>query len=142
MSAKQRGNRVQQIAASYKTPSRLFTCAEYLRLPDNGQRYQIQRGELINSPAPDTVHQRIGLRPKKAIMQILESNPVAIMLDAPVEMVFDQQSVVQPDRGVILQDRKSIITKTNIQLTADCLPGSTLTWQDVFAVGIKLSQFL
>ncbi len=75
-------------------------------------------------------------------MQILESNPVAIMLDAPLDMVFDLQNVVQPDRGVILQDRKSIITKTNIQLTADCLPGSTLTWQDVFPVGIKSSQFL
>ncbi len=124
MSAKQRGNRVQDMAASYRAPSRPFTYAEYLHLPDNGQCYQILRGELITSPAPETVHQRIGLRPKKAIMQILESNPVAIMLDAPLDMVFDLQNVVQPDRGVILQDRKSIITKTNIQLTADCLPGS------------------
>ncbi len=142
MSAKQRGNRVQDIAASYKTPSRPFTCAEYLLLPDNGQCYQILRGELITSPAPETVHQSAGLRLKKTIVQILESNPVAIMLDAPLDMVFDQQNVVQPDRVVILHDRKSIIAKTNIQLTADCLPGFTLKWQDVFAVEIKLSQFL
>ncbi len=142
MSAKQRGNRVQQIAATYKTPSRPFTDADHLHLPDNGQCYQIPRGELVTSPAPETVHQRIGLRLKKTIMQFLESNPVAIMLDAPVDMVFDLQNVVQPDRVVILHDRKSIIAKTNIQLTEDCLPGFTLTWQDVFPVEIKSSQFL
>ncbi|MDQ7051966.1 MAG: Uma2 family endonuclease [candidate division KSB1 bacterium] len=202
MSAKQRGNRVQDMAASYKTPSRAFTYADYLLLPDNGHRYQILRGELIMSPAPETVHQRISLKLIFAIGRFLEGHPIAQLLHAPVDVVLSEVNVLQPDIVIIRNERQSIIKEANIQgapdwvieilspstetydrqtkkeiyaefgvkeywivhpneqwiekcvlkdagfettamlertgqLNADCLPGFTLTWQDVFPVEVK-----
>ena len=39
-----------------------WTYDDYARLPDDGMRYEVVRGELFMSPAPRPLHQRVILR--------------------------------------------------------------------------------
>ena len=43
-------------------PKRKLDYDDYVAAPDDGQRYEIVRGELYVTPAPGTLHQRVLLR--------------------------------------------------------------------------------
>ncbi|WP_457566615.1 Uma2 family endonuclease [Caldithrix abyssi] len=51
--------KVKETASIYKAKSKPFTYQEYLKLPDDGQRYEVINGELIMTPSHLTIHQQI-----------------------------------------------------------------------------------
>ncbi|UCE07204.1 MAG: Uma2 family endonuclease [bacterium] len=61
--------KVKEAVATYRVPKRIYTCQDYLELPDDGKRYEIIEGELIMSPAPFTKHQRIV---RKILLELLK----------------------------------------------------------------------
>lgn len=70
---------------------------EYLELPDDGKRYQILDGVLDVTPAPSPRHQRVSRRLLWHLMAELERKGKGEVFNAPIDVVLDRHSVVQPD---------------------------------------------
>lgn len=76
----------------------LWTWEDYLRLPDDGQRYEIVRGVLYVSPAPSYRHQRTISRLLFALMQVVEEHRSGVVLTAPFDVRLPGiANPVQPD---------------------------------------------
>jgi Uma2 family endonuclease len=74
---------------------------EYADLPDDGKRYEILDGELAVTPAPTTRHQRVSRRIQFALYDALERSGLGEVYDAPVDVVLDEHTVVQPDLAFV-----------------------------------------
>src|SRR5439155_70653 len=87
-----------------------WTYEEYFRLEDE-QRYEIIGGDLLMAPAPDTWHQEwLG-----ALFSILNSHVKSHRLGkvfmAPVDLVLDPETTVQPDLIFIGSNNLGIIQR-------------------------------
>ncbi len=96
-------------------------------LPDDGKRYELIQGDLYVSPARSTEHQKLVSRLLIALAGGLGDS--AIVLVAPVDVIFEQTSVVQPDLVIVRAERKAIVTKRAIEGAPDIVieivsPGS------------------
>lgn len=99
--------------------AKLFTYDDYLLLADD-KRYEILNGTLEEmSPAPLFFHQIISVRLTGLLSSYLDANNKGILAHAPVDVVFDNNNLCQPDLIVILNENKKIITEKNIQGAPD-----------------------
>src|SRR5438874_13805058 len=78
-----------------------LTYDEYRLLPEDGKRYELMEGDLFVSPAPSPRHQTVSRRLQFALMQALETPGLAQIFDAPVDLILEPTSVVQPDLVVV-----------------------------------------
>jgi len=79
-----------------------WTYADYLRLPDDGQRYEVIRGTLYVSPAPTFEHQFTVVRLSRFLDVYASENDagvVGVVLVAPFDVRLPQRIAdpVQPD---------------------------------------------
>ena len=106
-----------------------FTYNDLLEMPDDGRHYEILDGELIVNAAPNIHHQRITGRIYSTIYNYLEAHPIGEVFFAPVDVVFTQRWVVEPDVVYVSNERKSILSGPNISgapdLTVEVLSSST-----------------
>lgn len=86
-----------------------LTWADYAALPNDGQRYELIEGAIVVTPSPTTRHQRLSRRLLRAMMQALEDKGLGEMFDAPMDVVLDAHTVVQPDLLFITTTRADII---------------------------------
>ena len=95
-----------------------FTYTDYAAWPDD-ERWELIDGEAYNmSPAPTTRHQSIVYN----ISFIIKSNLLNKSCKpfvAPVDVVFSEHDVVQPDVFVVCDEKK--ITEANIQGAPDLI---------------------
>jgi Uma2 family endonuclease len=96
------------------TTTTRLTYDDLLALPADGNRYEIIDGELYVNPAPATQHQRISRILLVRIGHYLELHGGGEVFGAPLDVVFANESVVQPDILVIKADRASIIGEKNV----------------------------
>jgi Uma2 family endonuclease len=96
-----------------------FTYDDLLEMPDDGRHYEILDGELIVNAAPNLHHQRIVGRIYSAIFNYLERQPIGEVFISPVDVVFTQRWVVEPDVVYVRNERKSILTKANVSGAPD-----------------------
>lgn len=101
------------------TKTALVTYDDYRHLPDDGYRYEIIGGELIMTPAPITIHQRISRILSNQLTNFVEKNNLGEIFYAPTDVVFSMTEVVQPDILFISKERSQIITKKNIIAAPD-----------------------
>ena len=106
----------------------LFTAEDLEHLPDDGKRYELFDGELIVSPAPIPKHQGASARCTGLLLRA-EDAGFGRMFAAPIEVVFNQHRVVQPDLLFISRERLQIIGEKAIQGAPDLVveilsPGS------------------
>ena len=78
--------------------------ADYLRLPEDGQRYEIIEGNLYVSPAPAFDHQIALARLFAAMHAFLEEHRLGIALPAPFDILLPGvASPIQPDLAVFFE---------------------------------------
>ncbi len=80
-----------------------WTRADRDALPDDGRRYEVVDGALVVTPSPSTAHQIVvfGL-----YRQLYQACPGHLrVLGAPLDVVLDDRTVVQPDLLVARRDR-------------------------------------
>jgi Uma2 family endonuclease len=97
------------------TTTTRLTYEDLLALPADGNRYEIIDGELYVNPAPVPFHQRIVLNLAVALELWARGDRTAHVYVSPVDVVFTNDSVVEPDIIVIKTDRASIIGDKNVQ---------------------------
>ena len=95
-----------------------FTYEDYRNTPED-KRYELIDGELLLVPAPRTVHQRISGKIQFYLMSFVIKQSLGEVFYAPIDVVFSDTDVLQPDILFISTDRFGIITEDNIQGAPD-----------------------
>ncbi|MGH9470499.1 MAG: Uma2 family endonuclease [Terriglobia bacterium] len=96
-----------------------LTYEDYCLLPNDGKRYEIIDGELFVSPAPITAHQRCVTSLTYYLAQFVKKRRLGEVFVAPIDVVFSQYDVVEPDVIYISKSRASILTRANVQGAPD-----------------------
>jgi Uma2 family endonuclease len=92
-----------------------YSYADLATFPDDGLRREIIDGELIVSPAPRLRHQRISARLYLIIGNHLEAHGGGELFYAPVDVLFSDTNVVEPDLLFVADDQSGILTEMNVQ---------------------------
>ena len=69
------------------------------------------------NPAPNSYHQAVLSRIYSQFAEQIDKPGKGYVFFAPIDVQLDEFNIVKPDLVVILQDRKSILSKKNIQGT-------------------------
>lgn len=102
------------------TDRKKITYADYLKIDDNN-RYEIFHGELCMVPAPSTNHQSVSRNLEFLIWNFVKQKRLGEVFYAPVDVVFDDDEVFQPDIVFIKSENQSIIGKNAIQGVPDLI---------------------
>ncbi len=82
-----------------------WTWDDYLRLPDDGQRYEIIHGVLYVSPAPRFIHQFVASRLAHFLSVFVLERGLGAVLTAPLDVLLPGiASPVQPDIVFLAND--------------------------------------
>jgi Uma2 family endonuclease len=98
-----------------------LTYEDYLCFPDDGRRHEIIDGEPYMTPAPQTRHQIVSRNLERILANYAEENDWGEVLDAPIDVVLSETTVVQPDILFILRDRERVIKKNCIEGPPDLM---------------------
>ena len=97
----------------------MLTYDDLRATPDDGRRYELLEGELCVTPAPSTTHQRIS----RNLEFILHAHVVAArlgeILDAPVDVIFADTTVVEPDLLFVSSARSGLISERGVEGAPD-----------------------
>jgi Uma2 family endonuclease len=96
-----------------------LTYRDYLTWPDDGRRYELYEGEVYMVPSPSVKHQRISRNLEALLGQFLLGNGLGEVFHAPLDVVFSESTVVQPDILFISHQRRGIIGEQNISGAPD-----------------------
>lgn len=80
-----------------------WTWAEYARLPDDGNRYEVIDGELCVTPAPGIPHQRIAATLFRLLSEYIEAHRLGEML-WDVDVLFVSGQFLRPDMVFVPPD--------------------------------------
>ncbi|HEX3034364.1 MAG TPA: Uma2 family endonuclease [Thermodesulfobacteriota bacterium] len=96
-----------------------LTYEDYLLLPDDRNRYEILDGELNVTPAPTTKHQTVSVNLLAVLYGYVREHKLGKIFSAPMDVILDDSSIVQPDLIFINKERAEIITEKNVQGAPD-----------------------
>ncbi|MGC9041016.1 MAG: Uma2 family endonuclease [Roseiflexus sp.] len=95
-------------------PGGRWTAADYERLPDDGQRYELIDGDLRMAPAPNPDHQAAALRIAHYLFTLVEIAGHGRVFAAPIDVELSPTTIVQPDVVVLLHGGAAAITSQRI----------------------------
>jgi len=82
-----------------------LTYDDFLLFPDDGKRHELIDGEHYVTPSPSTKHQRISGKLYWALQSYLDTHPVGEVFYAPLDIVFSEHDVVEPDLFYLSHER-------------------------------------
>jgi Uma2 family endonuclease len=107
----------------------VYYTADMVRaMPDDGNRYEVVYGELLVTPAPRIWHQVLVQRLTVAIELYLRSEAAGMVLNAPADISWGPDVLVQPDVFVVLPEEVRTLTWSHVRtllLVAEVLSPST-----------------
>ena len=92
-----------------------LTYADYAALPDDGRRYELIDGELVMTPAPGYVHQRVLARLFAILSRHVRAQKTGEVLFAPLDVILSDATTVQPDLVYLARDRERQARKRGIE---------------------------
>ena len=97
-----------------------WTYEDWLRLPDDGFRYEVLDGVLYMVPPPSVRHQRVSHNLQLALGNFVRQRRLGTVLSAPCGVRLPGQPVpVQPDILFVHADRRHIIGEEYVEGTPD-----------------------
>lgn len=119
-----------------RTPEGRLTRADLDALPDDGLRHELLDGSIVMTPAPGVVHQRVGVRLVRLLVDLVPADQE--LFTAPFDVALPTGDVLQPD--VVIARRRD--------LTAEDLTGVPVLVVEVLSpstrrrdLGDKLSAY-
>jgi len=86
---------------------RYYTAADLLEMPEDGNKYEVVHGELLVTPSPRMLHQRVVSRLVRLLGDYLDHQPVGEVFPGG-DVAFGVDSLVIPD--LLVLDRASART--------------------------------
>lgn len=77
--------------------------SDYAAIPDDGSRYEMLDGDLLVTPAPSPLHQRVSKRLHRCLEAYFEGLGLGEVFAAPVDVILTPHDVMQPDLVVVAQ---------------------------------------
>jgi Uma2 family endonuclease len=115
--------------AARKERRGFLTYRDLWHSPEDGNRYEIINGEVYVTPPPHTAHQRVSRNLERILDRHVAANDLGEVLYAPVGVVLEKPSGVQPDIMFIAKSRLSIIQEKAVfgapDLVVEILSSST-----------------
>jgi Uma2 family endonuclease len=90
-----------------------FTYADYRKLPEGECIEIVEGGRLSMAPAPTAAHQIVSAN----LFDILRSNTRqhgGVVLAAPLDVIFDEQNITQPDLLYLAPEHKNLLQSRGI----------------------------
>ena len=91
-----------------------YTYEAYRLLPDDGRRWELIEGRFYVTPAPTSFHQTVSRRLQYELMTQLERKGLAYVFDAPIDVIFHDHTVVQPDLAVVAAENRRFVSERGI----------------------------
>ena len=102
------------------TPGVKLTYDDFVLFPDDGKRHELIDGEHYVTPSPNTKHQSIAWNLTVMIGAYLQKHPVGRAFAAPLDVVFSEFDVVEPDLLFISEARQSqVLTPQHVRGAPD-----------------------
>lgn len=94
-----------------------WTYADYERLPEDGWRYEVIRGELFMAPAPSPRHQAVIRNFTLLLGQHLAQHPGGRFYFAPIDLILPNSlaSPVQPDLVYLSPDQLPLVKQGRLE---------------------------
>jgi Uma2 family endonuclease len=97
-----------------------LTYDDYVSLPDDGRRHELIDGEHVVAPSPNRAHQSIVWNLTVMIGAYLEQHPIGRAFAAPLDVVFSEFDVVEPDLLFISGAREAeVLTSQHVRGAPD-----------------------
>lgn len=87
-----------------------LTYDDFLQFPEDGRRHELIGGEHIVTPGPVTKHQRIVGNLFGHIWVYLRDHPIGTVFGSPLDVIFSDFDVVEPDVLYISHARMASLT--------------------------------
>jgi len=109
--------------------SNRWTYAEFARLPDDGNRYEVIAGELHMTPAPRPVHQQAAFEIGRLLGNFVVEHQLGWVLPAPIDVLFGEGDYLEPDLVFVRRERVGIVSDRGVEgapdLVVEVLSGSS-----------------
>jgi Uma2 family endonuclease len=80
---------------------RKLTYDDLAGMPDDGLRREILDGELVVTPSPSVMHQRVSKRLQRQLEDYFEERGLGEVFNAPLDVILAPHDVVEPDLLVV-----------------------------------------
>ena len=89
-----------------KTPeTKVWTDAEFMALPDDGNRYELVKGELINMGNSGALHGYIAILLSAALFGLVTSRKLGVLLDSSTAFTMKNGNKRSPDIAFFAKER-------------------------------------
>jgi Uma2 family endonuclease len=96
-----------------------LTYEDFLLFPDDGRRHELIDGEHYVTPSPNPNHQVIAGNLYWIIRGYLEAHPIGRVFFAPLDVVFSNFDIVEPDLLYISNERLAVLTEKHVRGAPD-----------------------
>lgn len=97
---------VQQVVLTYE---------DLLECPDDGKRYELFEGELSMTRAPSPQHQTVSGNLNFILFQHVREHQLGELYFAPLDCIFNNTTVVEPDLVFVGRDRVDRISTRGVE---------------------------
>ena len=98
-----------------KATTHKMTYDEYCLLPEDRNQYELFDGELVVTPSPHRQHQRISGILYRRLADFVEERSLGEVYYSPLDTIFTEYTVLQPDILFISRGRLVEIAKEKIE---------------------------
>ncbi len=98
-----------------RTSRAKLTYEDFLLFPDDGQRHELIDGEHYVTPSPALRHQELSRRLVRSLILYQEGHPGGRLFYAPLDCVFTNLDIVEPDVLFVTDDQLHILTEKHIR---------------------------
>ena len=97
----------------------ILTYEDYAALPNDGKRYEILEGELSTTLVPSTRHQMVSGNLLICLAEHIQEHDLGRIFIAPLAVILESTSVVEPDLIFVSKARQKIITDRAVEGSPD-----------------------
>jgi Uma2 family endonuclease len=92
-----------------------YTYTEYAAMPPDGRRWELIDGDFEVTPAPAPLHQTVSRRLQFELMRMLEEPGIALVFNAPIDVILSDTDVLQPDLAIVRTERQHLVSERGIE---------------------------
>jgi Uma2 family endonuclease len=118
-----------------------FKASDIWEAPDDDRRYEVVDGELVMTPAPGWQHQFCLFELAVRIDQWVRPRGLGRVALAPVGVVLDEETAVQPDLVYIAREHFGLISERGVEGAPDLVVEVLSPSTEARDRGIKLRRY-